>query len=154
MPSRTVSIVIPAYNEAGRLPTTLEKIRRYADSHHEVREIVIVDDGSRDATAAVVRDAAARDSRIQLVSYLPNAGKGYAIRRGIIEAQSELILISDADLSTPIEEIEKLAGALQHYDLAIGSRGVDESTVKQRQRWYRQKMGKALNRIMRFVTGL
>jgi dolichyl-phosphate beta-glucosyltransferase len=154
MPSRTVSIVIPAYNEAGRLPTTLEKLRHYADSHSEVRQILVVDDGSRDATATVVSDLATRDRRIQLVSYSPNAGKGYAIRRGIIEVQSELVLISDADLSTPIEEIEKLTTALQEHDLAIGSRGVDETTVKQRQRWYRQKMGKAFNRIMRAITGL
>lgn len=149
-----MSIVIPAYNEAGRLPTTLEKIARYADAHTEVLEIVIVDDGSRDSTASVVRDAAKRDPRIRLVSYALNAGKGYAIRRGIIETRGDLVLISDADLSTPIEEIEKLTAALQQHDIAIGSRGVDESTVKQRQRWYRQKMGKVFNRIMRSVTGL
>src|SRR5687768_4951203 len=143
MPARTVSIVIPAYNEAGRLPATLDKLRRYADEHNEVQQIVVVDDGSRDATASVVHDWAKRDARIHLVSYSLNAGKGYAIRRGIIEAQGELILISDADLSTPIEEIERLTEALSDHDLAIGSRGVDETTVKQPQRWYRQKMGKA-----------
>lgn len=154
MPARTVSIVIPAYNEAGRLPATLEKLRRYADEHREVQQIIVVDDGSRDATATVVRDWAGRDARIQLVSYAPNAGKGYAIRRGILEVQGDLVLISDADLSTPIEEIAKLTEALNEHDVAIGSRGVDETTVKQRQRWYRQKMGKAFNRIMRGVTGL
>lgn len=154
MPARTVSIVIPAYNEARRLPATLEKLRRYADEHREVQQIIVVDDGSRDATAGVVRDWAKRDSRIQLVSYSPNVGKGYAIRRGILEVHGDLVLISDADLSTPIEEIAKLTEALNEHDLAIGSRGVDETTVKQRQRWYRQKMGKVFNRLMRSITGL
>ena len=152
-PIRT-SIVIPAYNEARRLPNTLEVLRRRLELDPAITEILIVDDGSKDETAAIVRDFARTHSGFGLVSYWPNAGKGYAIRRGVLEAKGDQILLTDADLSTPIEEMDKLVRALENHEVAIGSRGLDATTVKRRQRWYRQTMGKTFNWLMRRLTGL
>lgn len=88
------------------------------------------------------------------MSYWPNAGKGYAIRRGVLEAKGDQILLTDADLSTPIEEMNKLVRALENHEVAIGSRGLDTTTVKRRQAWYRQTMGKTFNWLIRRLTGL
>jgi len=152
--NRPISIVIPAYNEATRLPRTLERISSYAESGIATfAEIVVVDDGSRDATAAVARSAQT-SLPVRCVSYQENGGKGYAIRRGVLEAKGELVLISDADLSTPIEEVEKLIDALEHADVAIGSRAVDRSLIRERQPWYRERMGRTFNWLLRRITGV
>lgn len=150
----TISIVIPAYNEENRLPATLRALTAYAGAHPEIAEVVVVDDGSRDNTAAVVRAYAHTDPRVRLVGYSANGGKGYAIRRGVIETRGDLVLISDADLSTPIDELETLRSALADHEIVIGSRALDESLVTVRQSWYRQTMGKTFNRIMRAITGV
>jgi dolichyl-phosphate beta-glucosyltransferase len=150
----SLSIVIPAFNEARRIPATIEKILSSSASHPEIQEIIVVDDGSRDDTPSMVRRYSENDARVRLLSYWPNSGKGYAIRRGVMEARGDWILISDADLSTPIEEVSKLGAALSTADVAIGSRGVDESLVRVKQRWHRQQMGKVFNRLMRALTGL
>ena len=131
----------------------METLKQRAE-RGDIAEIIVVDDGSSDETAAVVREFSANDPRIRLVSYWPNAGKGYAIRRGALETAGERILITDADLSTPIEELERLALALEHHDIAIGSRGIEQSLVRKRQRWHRQTMGKVFNVLMRGITGL
>ncbi|MGK2857353.1 MAG: dolichyl-phosphate beta-glucosyltransferase [Thermoanaerobaculia bacterium] len=150
----TISVVIPAYNEARRLPETLRKIDEYATrSTHPIVEVIVVDDGSRDDTAR----AASRMStsiRVRTISYSHNSGKGYAIRRGVIEAKGDLVLISDADLSTPIAEVEKLLAALATHDVAIGSRAVDRSLVKLRQSRLREGVGKLGNQLMRAITGM
>lgn len=150
----TVSIVIPAYNEAQRLPQTLDALIAYSKDHPEISEIIVVDDGSRDGTAAVVGEVQKRAPLVKLVSYGPNAGKGYAIRRGVMKATCELLLLTDADLSTPIEELPKLTAALTRSDIAIGSRAVDESLVRVPQNILRRQMGKTFNRLMRLLTGL
>jgi dolichyl-phosphate beta-glucosyltransferase len=109
----TISVVIPAYNEARRLPETLRKIDEYARrSPRPIVEVIVVDDGSGDPTAGAAR-ATPTSLRVRTISYSRNSGKGYAIRRGVIEAKGELILISDADLSTPISELEKLLAAME-----------------------------------------
>jgi dolichyl-phosphate beta-glucosyltransferase len=148
-----VSIVIPAHNEAARLPGTLARILEYGRANRGcVAEIIVVDDGSRDETAAVARRYATTEIPIHVISYSENAGKGYAIRRGILAAEAPLILLSDADLSTPIEELETLRAALEGHDIVIGSRAIDESLVKKRQGWLRQWMGRTFNRIVRKMT--
>lgn len=150
----TISVVIPAYNESARLPETLRKIDEYA-AHcpRTIVEVIVVDDGSRDDTAKVA--ARTKTSlRVRTISYSRNSGKGYAIRRGVIEASGELILISDADLSTPIAEVEKLLAALETHDVAIGSRAVDRSLVKVRQAWLRERIGRVGNHLMRTITGM
>jgi dolichyl-phosphate beta-glucosyltransferase len=153
MPPSAVSIVIPAYNEQRRLPRTLEEIFEYAASSPiRVAEVIVVDDGSLDETAAAARAVA--DPRLRVISYTPNRGKGYAIRQGTLAAEGDLVLISDADLSTPIAELEKLHAALDdRTSIAIGSRALDPSTVLRRQAWPRQAMGKVFNRLVRMIAG-
>ncbi len=149
---RSISIIIPAYNEEGRLPSTLDAVHAYlAGSGWAFAEIVVVDDGSSDDTAKVAASAGAR-----VLQNPGNRGKGYSVRHGMLEATGEWALFSDADLSTPIEELEKLwaaAGAAQ-AQIAIGSRAVDRSLIGVRQPVFRETMGKIFNVAMRAVTGL
>jgi dolichyl-phosphate beta-glucosyltransferase len=149
----TISVVIPAYNESARLPETLRKIADYAPRcPRPIVEIIVVDDGSSDDTARVASRSSV-DMRIRTVSYSRNSGKGYAIRRGVLEAKGELILISDADLSTPIPEVEKLLAALETHDVAIGSR-IDRTLIRKRQAWLRERIGRVGNNLMRAITGM
>ena len=152
--SRAITIVIPAFNEAQRLPRTLETISDYAASGRaSIAEVIVVDDGSRDATAEHARRASLSVPS-RCISYGANAGKGYAIRRGVLEASGDLLLVSDADLSTPIEEVEKLLAALEGAEVAIGSRAVDRSLVRVSQPWHRDRMGRAFNWMLRRITGI
>jgi glycosyltransferase involved in cell wall biosynthesis len=149
---RSISIIIPAYNEEKRLPNTLRLIRQYLDnSRWEFSEIVVVDDGSRDATQAV-----AKSERVRLLANPGNRGKGYAVRHGVLAASGEWTLVSDADLSTPIEEVEKLwcAAEREQAQVAFGSRAVDRSLVGVHQPLFREISGRSFNLVMRIVTGL
>jgi dolichyl-phosphate beta-glucosyltransferase len=150
----TLSIVIPAYNEEQRLPATLDRITAYSEhSTLAVAEILVVDDGSRDRTAAL---AQARQGIIRLVSNPGNRGKGYAVRNGMLAAKGDWILSSDADLSAPIGELEKLIAAARKEDavVAIGSRALNRKLVKVHQPMMRELSGRAFNLVMRMVTGL
>lgn len=154
---RSLSIVIPAYNEEQRLPATLRAIAAYLETKPlDFVEILAVDDGSRDRTAAVVREAAAADARIRLLQNPGNRGKGYAVRHGMREARGEWILFTDADLSAPIEDLDRLEQAVQrgNADGAIGSRAVDRSLVLKHQPPFRVFTGRIFNLAMRLVTGL
>jgi dolichyl-phosphate beta-glucosyltransferase len=149
---RSISIIIPAYNEENRLGASLDKIRRYlAASNWEFSEIVIVDDGSRDRTKEVARKAGVR-----VLENPGNRGKGYTVRHGMLEARGDWVLYSDADLSAPIEELEKLWTAVEREkaQVAIGSRAVDRSLVGVHQPRAREMMGRFFNLMMRTVTGL
>lgn len=155
MPS--LSIVIPAYNEEKRLPKTLDSIRQYFCSHNfSAVEVLIVDDGSRDGTAAIVEGYARRDGRIRLLRNPGNRGKGYSVRHGMLDASGDWILFSDADLSAPIEDVDILLTAAQTHtaQIAIGSRAVDRSMVGVHQPLFRELSGRAFNLLMRIVTGL
>ncbi len=149
---RSISIIIPAYNEEKRLPATLAAVRAYLErSGWEFAEIVVVDDGSRDATAEVARRAGVR-----VLQNPGNRGKGYTVRHGMLEAKGDWALFSDADLSTPIEELEKLwsAAERERAEVAIGSRALDRSLIGVRQPFYRDLMGRVFNVVMRIITGL
>jgi len=149
---RSLSIIIPAYNEEQRLPATLLRVREYlAASNWEFTEIVVVDDGSRDGTAAV-----AEASGVRVLRNPGNRGKGYSVRHGMLEAKGEWALFSDADLSSPIEEVERLWGAAEreHAPVVIGSRAVDRSMVGVHQPFPREMIGRFFNLVMRAVTGL
>jgi dolichyl-phosphate beta-glucosyltransferase len=141
-----VSVVIPAYNEARRLPPTLEKIQRHlAGRPHE---IVVVDDGSEDDTAARAEAAG-----VQVLRNEGNRGKGYSVRRGMLRAQGARRLMTDADLSTPIEELDRLLAKMDEgYDVAIASRALPESNVEVRQPWYRENMGRLFNLCVRMLA--
>jgi dolichyl-phosphate beta-glucosyltransferase len=150
----TLSIVIPAYNEEQRLPATLDRITAYiGNSPIPVAEILVVDDGSRDGTAALVEQ---RKGIVRLVSNPGNRGKGYAVRNGMLAAKGDWILSTDADLSAPIEELEKLIAAARRENavVAIGSRALDRRLVKVHQPIMRELSGRAFNLVMRLVTGL
>lgn len=148
--------MIPAYNEANRLPATIERIIAYStESFARIAEVIIVDDGSRDLTNSVARSYSHRSALVRVVGYTENSGKGYAIRRGVMEASGDLVLITDADLSTPIEELPKLHSRVEAGDdVAIGSRALDRTTVKVSQGRLRQGMGITFNRIMRMISGI
>ena len=154
---RSLSIVIPAYNEEQRLPATLGAIAAYLQTKPlDFVEIVVVNDGSRDRTAEVVRQAAASDPRIRLLENPGNRGKGYAVRHGMQKAQGDWVLFTDADLSAPIEDLERLEGAVrrENADGAIGSRALDRRLVLKHQSPLRELSGRAFNLAMRLVTGL
>jgi dolichyl-phosphate beta-glucosyltransferase len=153
-PARGVdlSIVIPAFNEEERLPASLGAVSAYLAARPSAPrvEVLVVDDGSSDATASRGEDAGRRHGLDLRVLRLPkNRGKGFAVRTGCLEAAGRLILVSDADFSTPIYEWEKLASA--NAPVAIGSRALDESLVKERQSLGRRAMGKLFNQIARLL---
>jgi len=150
-----LSVVVPAYNEEERLAASLDAIAAYFEGHRLEAEVLVVDDGSTDRTAAVA-SSVLKGRRGRILKNMENRGKGYSVRRGVVEAQGRWVLLTDADLSAPIEEHEKLAEAVRRYDLdvAFGSRGLPESRIEVRQSLLRQSMGKAFNRIIRILTGL
>ena len=125
----------------------------YFDAQSYSYEIIVVNDGSTDGTQQAVEQIASRRSQVRILSYLPNHGKGYAVRYGMLRAHGERILFTDADLAAPIEEVEKLLIPLDNgYDLAIGSRDVAGSELMKRQSWLREMGGKAFNRLVRILT--
>jgi dolichyl-phosphate beta-glucosyltransferase len=148
-----LSIVIPAFNEEKRLPASLGAISAYLAARPSAPrvEVIVVDDGSLDETATRAEDAGRRYGLDLRVLRLPrNSGKGFAVRTGCLEARGRLVLVTDADLSTPIYEWEKLAA--RGVPVAIGSRAIDESLVKEEQPLYRKAMGKLFNRLVRLVA--
>jgi dolichyl-phosphate beta-glucosyltransferase len=147
-----LSIVIPAYNEEVRLPASLGALAAYLNGRGAsiTADVIVVDDGSSDATAERARDAGRRYGLDVSVIPLPgNRGKGFAVRAGALAARGDVILVSDADFSTPVYEWEKLRAA--GTPVAIGSRAVDESLVKEKQPFFRQTMGKLFNRLVRLL---
>ena len=148
MTDLALSVVVPAYNEALRLPPTLERVRKYLDGAGARYEIVVVDDGSADATAEVARAQGATVVRNET-----NRGKGFAVRRGMLQARGRRRLMTDADLSTPIEELPRLMESLEAgYDIAIASRALAGSRIEVRQSAYREGMGRLFNLCVRVLA--
>lgn len=155
--TRSISIVIPAFNEQVRLPDTLRRVERYLqESNWAFHEILVVDDGSTDATCDAATVFAAANPNIRVLRNPGNRGKGFSVRHGMLEARGEWRLFSDADLSAPIEELEKLwpAVAQGKNEIAIGSRALDRSLIGVHQPGYRETMGRVFNAVMRAATGL
>jgi len=151
----TYSIIIPAYNEAMRVSATLERVLAYIAEQGWEAEVIAVNDGSRDKTAEIIRGFAERNPRVQLLENPGNRGKGYSVRKGMLHAQGEILLFSDADLSSPIEEAEKLLAAITAgADIAIGSRWLRSDLQTQRQPLYRQLFGRTFNLMLRITLGL
>ena len=153
--SPDVSIVIPAYNEALRLPSSLDRIERFATEQQLKLEVIVVDDGSRDGTAEVVSQRVARWPQLRLLQAERNAGKGAAVRLGMSAARGRYRVFSDADLSVPIDDLEKLLRPLREgAGVAIASRALKDSEIELHQPWYRETMGKIFNKLVRlFVLG-
>jgi len=149
------SIVIPAYNEAQRLGATLERLLGYLAKKGWNAEILVVNDGCRDSTAEIVKSCAACNPSVRLIENPGNRGKGYSVRNGMMNARGQILLFSDADLSSPIEESEKLFAALAAgADVAIGSRWVQAELQTQRQPLHRQLFGRVFNLLLRITLGL
>jgi glycosyltransferase involved in cell wall biosynthesis len=155
--TRSVSIVIPAYNEENRLPATLDRVSGYLErGGWEFAELLIVDDGSTDATVQIAESFAARVRHARVLCNRANRGKGYSVRHGMLEARGEWALFSDADLSAPIEELDKLWSAAERAkaQIAIGSRALDRSLIGVHQNPVRETAGKVFNRWVRAITAL
>jgi len=151
----TYSVVIPAYNESDRIRPTLDEIIRHAQEQNWDAEILVVDDGSRDDTPEIVRAYSREHPQIQLIQNPGNRGKGFSVRNGMLHARGDICLFTDADLSSPISEAEKLFDSIRHgADIAIGSRWLRAELQTERQPLYRQAFGRIFNLLLRIVLGL
>ncbi len=148
-----LSVVVPAYNEEERLPRTLARLHEYYEAQPYSFDVLVVSDGSKDRTAQIVEEFAKTHPHFSVLDYQPNRGKGYAVRRGMLEATGDLVLFCDADLATPQEETEKL---LEHIhagaNVAIGSRPLRESKLERRQPLYREILGRLFNRAVQTLA--
>jgi dolichyl-phosphate beta-glucosyltransferase len=149
-----LSIIIPSYNEELRLPATLDKIANYIHSSRANTEVIVVDDGSKDRTAAVAESYRGKIANLRVLRNGVNRGKGFSVRHGSLEAQGEIILFTDADLSAPIEEADKLLAALNVHHLAIGSRAMDRGLIEVHESLFREFAGIVFNSIVRIILRL
>ena len=149
------SIVIPAYNEGARLGATLDRVLSYVSEQRWEAEVLVVNDGSRDNTAELVRERAKANPALRLIENPGNHGKGYSVRNGMLNANGELLLFTDADLSAPIEQANKLFSAVESgAEVAVGSRWLDPNLQAQRQSKLRQFYGRSFNLVLRILLGL
>jgi dolichyl-phosphate beta-glucosyltransferase len=153
-----VSIVVPAYEEEDRLGDSIRKILVYVSENGIDAELIVVDDGSRDRTADVAKEVCAEfpDAATRVIRYETNRGKGFAVKTGLLAASADIALFSDADLSTPIEEMHKLIDpiAAGEYDVTFGSRALDRSLIGTHQPWRREQGGKVMNLVIRMMSRL
>ena len=148
-----LSVVIPAFKEEARIVPTLDRVREYLDLQPYRSEVLVVVDGGVDATLSQAQRLGEDWSALRVLDNGRNRGKGYSVRRGMLEADGDYRLFSDADLSTPIEEVERLFGAMaEGAQVALGSRALAASDVRVRQAWWRQSMGRVFNRVVRATT--
>src|SRR3990172_769654 len=150
-----VSIIIPAFNEEKRIGATLEKIVSFLQSFAEETQVIIGDDASTDKTSEVAKsfEGKIQNLKVLRLEQSPFAGKGYAVNKGVLASSGDLILFTDADGSTPIEELDKLLPKLKEgYDIVIGSRALNRSTVQKRQNILREYMGRTFNILVQTLT--
>src|SRR5579883_481277 len=155
MKATSYTIVIPAYNESARIASSLDHILAFAEQQQWPLEIIVINDGSRDNTAEIVRSYARRNPCVRVLENPGNRGKGFTVRNGVLNARGDVILFTDADLSSPIEEAPKLFAALRGgADMAIGSRWLQVELQNKRQPLYRQVFGRVFNLLLRITLGL
>ncbi len=149
----SLSVIVPAYNEQTRLAGTLPVIYQYYSAICDDWELIVVDDGSTDATASLVTAFADEHPEVRLISYGPNRGKGYAVRTGMLAATRDVVLFMDADLATPLEETWPLLEAIRAgADMAIGSRACRGAVLEVRQPWYRELAGRSFNLVVQLLA--
>jgi glycosyltransferase involved in cell wall biosynthesis len=149
------SLIIPAYNESNRIRPSLDQILKYIEEQHWQAEVLVVNDGSQDNTAQIVKEYGRTHPQVQLLENGRNRGKGFSVRNGMLHARGDICLLSDADLSSPITEAQKLFDAIaQGADIAIGSRWLQAELQTERQPLYRQLFGRIFNFLLRIVLGL
>ena len=149
-----ISIVIPAFNEEKRIEGSLSEACAYMNGFGGEYEMIVVDDGSSDGTARIVDRIAKVVRNLRLIRYEKNRGKGHALRTGVLATKGDFVLVMDADLSTPMEELRKLMPYLSDggFDIAIGSRALALSDIIKKQPWWRRGMGKSFNKIVRMLV--
>jgi glycosyltransferase involved in cell wall biosynthesis len=152
--SPKLSLVIPAFNEENRLPETLERIAGYINSSGRDTEVIVVDDGSEDGTVRVAESFRGKIGNLRVISNGQNRGKGYSVRHGSMESSGEIVLFTDADLSAPIEEADKLLAKMNEYDVAIGSRAMNRQLIEVHESRFRELAGIIFNRIVRVILRL
>jgi dolichyl-phosphate beta-glucosyltransferase len=151
----TYSIILPAYNESARIGVTLDRILAHATQRGWKVEVIVVDDGSSDSTQEIVCEYARKHAVLRLLENPGNRGKGYSVRNGMLHAEGDILLFSDADLSSPIEEADKLFAAIaKGSDVAIGSRWLDRRLQIRRQPLHRRLFGRMFNLALRVILGL
>lgn len=149
------TIVIPAYNEGARIGHALSEVLRVLDEKQWDAEVIVVNDGSADNTAAIVEGFIARDKRVRLIHNPKNCGKGFSVRNGLLHGSGNIVMFTDADLSAPMEEAERLFAAIHNgADVAIGSRWLERSRQTIHQPLYRQIFGRCFNVVTRMVMRL
>jgi len=148
-----LTVVVPAYNEEKRIGFSLFRIKEYLLSRSLSAEIILVDDDSTDRTAGVALEIMEDYPDFRVITLPLNRGKGAAVRAGVLQARGELVLFTDADLSTPIEELEKFLPLIREgYDVIIGCRALPDSIIKERQGWLRERLGKCFNLLVRLLV--
>ena len=151
-----LTIVVPAFNESSRIGRTLESIKSYAGAKPFAVEVIAVDGGSHDETPQLLAELARTFPALRVLCNGENRGKGYSVRRGVLEALGDFVAFTDADLSAPIEEVDQLLRALEasNADAAVGSRALKRELIGVRQPWFRELGGRLFNLLVRLFTGL
>lgn len=153
-----LSIIIPAFDESERLGSTLNRVFEHVRSRSIAAEIIVVDDGSSDNTSEIAEESCSRQPDVpsRVIRYENNRGKGFAVRTGLEACSAPIALFSDADLSTPIEEMQKLIEPIKtgEYDITFGSRALDRTLIGTHQPWRREQGGKVFNLVVRLMTGM
>jgi dolichyl-phosphate beta-glucosyltransferase len=145
-----ISIVIPAYNEEKRIVKSLNQIIKYLEKNRSTYEIIIVDDGSTDKTIEVIKQI--NNKNIKIIKNKINMGKGYSVKRGILKAKHPLVLFSDSDLATPIQELKKFMKLIKNFDIVIASRNLKESNIKIKQPFHRKVIGKIFPFLVKLLA--